>query len=76
MLGFKAIDVSIEDNIVVPDGYEAKLLISWGDKLFSKAKPYDENKLIDDEAVKNASFVFGDNNDGMSFFLYLKQELF
>ncbi|MCR6572715.1 PhoX family protein [Campylobacter insulaenigrae] len=68
LLGFKAIDASTEDNIVVPDGYEAKLLISWGDKLFSKAKPYDENKLIDDEAVKNASFVFGDNNDGMSFF--------
>ncbi|VEJ52572.1 TAT (twin-arginine translocation) pathway signal sequence domain protein [Campylobacter insulaenigrae] len=43
-------------------------MISWGNKLFSKAKPYDENKLIDDEAVKNASFVFGDNNDGMSFF--------
>ncbi|EQB2448524.1 PhoX family protein [Campylobacter jejuni] len=68
LLGFKAVSASTQDKVIVPQGYEAKVLISWGDPLFSKAKPYDENKIIDMNAVKNAHLVFGDNDDGMSFF--------
>ncbi len=68
LLGFKAVSASTKDEVIVPDGYEAKVLISWGDPLFSKAKPYDENKNINTNAVNNARLVFGDNNDGMSFF--------
>ncbi|WP_257928375.1 phosphatase, PhoX family (DUF839 domain) [Campylobacter lari] len=68
LLGFKAVRASTKDEVIVPEGYEAKILISWGDPLFSKAKPYDENKTIDANAVANARLVFGDNNDGMSFF--------
>ncbi|EOW2705314.1 PhoX family phosphatase [Campylobacter jejuni] len=68
LLGFKAVSASTQDKVIVPQGYEAKVLISWGDPLFSKAKPYDENKIIDMNAVKNANLVFGDNDDGMSFF--------
>ncbi|ECQ5376102.1 PhoX family phosphatase [Campylobacter jejuni] len=68
LLGFKAVSASTQDKVIVPQGYEAKVLISWGDPLFSKAKPYDENKIIDMNAVKNAHLVFGDDNDGMSFF--------
>ncbi len=68
LLGFKAVSASTQDKVIVPQGYEAKVLISWGDPLFSKAKPYDENKIIDMNAIKNAHLVFGDNDDGMSFF--------
>ncbi|HED7881114.1 TPA: PhoX family phosphatase [Campylobacter coli] len=68
LLGFKAVSASTQDKVIVPQGYEAKVLISWGDPLFSKAKPYDESKIIDMNAVKNAHLVFGDNDDGMSFF--------
>ncbi len=68
LLGFKAVSASTKDEVIVPEGYEAKVLISWGDPLFSKAKAYDESKNIDMNAVDNARFVFGDNNDGMSFF--------
>lgn len=68
LLGFKAVSASTQDKVIVPQGYEAKVLISWGDPLFSKAKSYDENKIIDMNAVKNAHLVFGDNDDGMSFF--------
>lgn len=68
LLGFKAVSASTKDEVIVPDGYETKVLISWGDPLFSKAKLYDENKNIDINAVNNAHLVFGDNNDGMSFF--------
>lgn len=76
MLGFKAVSASTKDEVIVPDGYEAKVLISWGDPLFSKAKAYDESKNIDMNAVDNARFVFGDNNDGMSFFHFQKIERF
>lgn len=68
LLGFEAIKISTDDDIKVPKGYEAKVLISWGDPLFSKAKSYDESKKIDLKAAKNANLVFGDNNDGMSIF--------
>lgn len=68
LLGFKAIDISTDDDIKVPEGYETKILLSWGDPLFRKAKPFDETKKIDTNAVENANLVFGDNNDGMSFF--------
>lgn len=68
LLGFKAVSASTEDKVIVPEGYEAKVLISWQDPLFSGAKPYDESKNIDMNAVKNAHLVFGDNDDGMSFF--------
>ncbi|MDO4673592.1 PhoX family phosphatase [Campylobacter sp.] len=68
LLGFKAVGISTEDNFVVPEGYEAKVLVSWGDPLFSKALPFDEAKNISPAYAKNAQLVFGDNNDGMSYF--------
>ena len=36
LLGFKSIDSSIEDTIKVPNGYEAKPLISWAINYFQK----------------------------------------
>ncbi|MCV3386001.1 PhoX family phosphatase [Campylobacter lari] len=68
LLNFKEIPASAEDKVIVPDGYKADILISWGDPLFSKASVYDEEKNIDKKAVENAKLTFGDNNDGMSFF--------
>ncbi|EAK0441199.1 PhoX family phosphatase [Campylobacter lari] len=68
LLNFKEIPASTEDKVIVPDGYKADILISWGDPLFSKASIYDEEKNINKKAVENAKLTFGDNNDGMSFF--------
>lgn len=68
LLGFKAVGISTKDNFIVPEGYEAKVLISWGDPLFSKALPFDESKNISKAYAQNAKLVFGDNNDGMSYF--------
>ncbi|EGK8088462.1 PhoX family phosphatase [Campylobacter sp. CNRCH_2014_2849] len=68
LINFKEIPASTEDKVIVPDGYKADILISWGDPLFSKASTYDEEKNIDKKAVENAKLTFGDNNDGMSFF--------
>ncbi|MGM9996613.1 alkaline phosphatase PhoX, partial [Campylobacter lanienae] len=41
LIGFKQIAPSTSDSVIVPEGYEAKKLISWGDPLFSKATPFD-----------------------------------
>lgn len=68
LLGFNGIASSTEDIIKVPKGYEAKPLISWGDKLFSKANAFDERKIIDKKAIANANLTFGDNTDGMAYF--------
>lgn len=68
LLNFKAIKASTSDKVIVPDGYSAKPLISLGDRLFSRAKDFDEKKIIDENAIANAALTFGDNTDGMSFF--------
>ena len=68
LLGFSGIASSTEDTIKVPKGYEAKPLISWGDKLFAKANAFDERKIIDKKAIVNANLTFGDNTDGMAYF--------
>lgn len=68
LLGFKAIKASSEDTIIVPEGYEAKTLISWGDPLFSKAKGFDQNREITNAYAKNAALCFGDDTDGMYLF--------
>ncbi len=36
LLGFKAVSASTQDKVIVPQGYEAKVLISWGDPLLVK----------------------------------------
>lgn len=68
LIGFKQIAPSTSDSVIVPEGYEAKKLISWGDALFSKATPFDESKTINKVAIANANLVFGDNTDGMAWF--------
>ena len=68
LIGFKQIAPSTSDSVIVPEGYEAKKLISWGDALFSKATPFDESKTINKAAIANANLVFGDNTDGMAWF--------
>lgn len=68
LMGFKQVGISTQDNVIVPEGYEATKLISWGDPLFSRATPFDESKTINKAAIANANLVFGDNTDGMAWF--------
>lgn len=68
LLGFRGISASIEDSVIVPQGYEARVLISWGDPLFKRAKGFDESKTINQVAIENAKLTFGDNTDGMEWF--------
>ncbi len=65
LLNFKPIPASSADKIIVPEGYRAETLISWGQPLFADAPDFDESgKSGVDEQVMQ----FGDNNDGMSLF--------
>lgn len=64
-LTFAAIPTHSLDAVTVPKGYKADVLISWGDSLNTgiPSLKHDERPT-----VKNQHLLFGDNNDGMSFF--------
>jgi len=65
LLGFKGIAASTADKIVTADGYQAEVLISWGDPLVNGAAAFDPNGK---NSASDQEKQFGDNNDGMSFF--------
>ncbi|MCQ1060499.1 PhoX family phosphatase [Photobacterium sp. ZSDE20] len=63
LIGFEAISASTEDKVIVAKGYQADVLISWGDPLFKDAPAFNQNANSKAQARQ-----FGDNNDGMTFF--------
>ncbi|WP_026958424.1 PhoX family protein [Aliagarivorans taiwanensis] len=65
LIGFDAVPASTADKVVVPKGYQAEVLMSWGDPIFNGAPEFDPsgNQSSDAQAQQ-----FGDNTDGMSFF--------
>jgi len=65
LLGFVAVPASSEDNFIVPDGYVAKPLISWGDPILKNAPKFDASG---NQSAAVQSMQFGDNSDGMSLF--------
>ncbi|GGC10985.1 transcriptional initiation protein Tat [Marinobacterium zhoushanense] len=65
LLGFKQVPASTADTFVVPEGYIAEPLISWGDPILQGAPAFDESGMQDSAAQAGQ---FGDNTDGMSFF--------
>ncbi|WP_417614930.1 PhoX family protein [Oceanisphaera sp.] len=65
LLGFSAVPTSTADTFVVPPGYQAERLISWGDPLFSNVAEFINGG---GNTATDQLGQFGDNNDGMSFF--------
>jgi secreted PhoX family phosphatase len=65
LMGFTAISISTSDEFLVPEGYIAQPLISWGDPILQGAPEFDESGLQDSSAQTGQ---FGDNTDGMSLF--------
>ncbi len=64
LLGFKAIPTSELDTVVVPDGYTAKILISWGD-------PISDGPAFKSDASNSAADQlqqWGMHNDGLVYF--------
>ena len=65
LLGFSAVPASTADTFIVPDGYYAQPLISWGDPILRDAPTFDESGKQNSAAQAGQ---FGDNTDGMSLF--------
>jgi len=65
LLGFKALPTSTQDKFIVPQGYTAKPLISWGDPILKGAPEFDPSGTQNSSAQAGQ---FGDNTDGMSFY--------
>ncbi len=62
---FTPIAASTADTIVVPEGYDWEVLVSWGDPLFPGAPAFDPSGKAPASVQEKQ---FGDNNDGMSLF--------
>ncbi len=64
LLGFQGIPVSALDEVKVPDGYTAEVLIAWGD-------PVSDGPEFKDDASNSAyeqAWQWGMHNDGMVYF--------
>ncbi|WP_372831429.1 PhoX family phosphatase [Pontibacterium sp.] len=65
LIGFSAVRASTADTFIVPEGYSAQPLISWGDPILRGAPAFDQSGT--QNAAAQAA-QFGDNTDGMSLF--------
>ncbi len=65
LLGFTGIAAATSDTISLPPGYQASVLISWGQPLQAGGPAFDPSGNGSAEAQE---VQFGDNNDGMSLF--------
>ena len=65
LLNFEAVPASTADAFIVPKGYRATPLLSWGDPIFADAPEFDPSGKQDSKAQLRQ---FGDNTDGMSLF--------
>lgn len=63
---FKPIGIATDHAVHVPEGYQSKVLVRWGDPLFSEAKgAYSAEAGV---PVEMSDKVFGENTDGMELF--------
>jgi len=60
------VPASTADTVVVPEGYRAEVLISWGDPIFADAPAFDPAGKTPAAAQERQ---MGDNNDGMTLFM-------
>lgn len=65
LINFTAVPASTADEVIVPDGYTATVLLSFGDKIFPNAPEFKDDRSNSGEAHAQ---LFGENNDGMAFF--------
>ncbi len=70
LLGFKHVPVSTDDNVVVPEGYTASVLLAWGDPVgIARSDLYmpefqpDASNTAEDQALQA-----GMHHDGMHYF--------
>lgn len=64
-LSFEPIAANSLDEVTVPNGFKAEVLVRWGDPLWSGKAAFDPATRGTGESQETA---FGDNNDGMALF--------
>ncbi len=62
--GFTSVAATVADAVTVPEGYEARTLIAWGDALVDGLPAFDPDKLTRADQEKR----FGQNNDMLALF--------
>ncbi len=65
LLGFQSVAVSTLDNVVVPPGYTAQVLIPWGTPLFSNGPAF---RADASNTAEEQSQQLGMSHDGMHYF--------
>ncbi|MEM6658241.1 MAG: PhoX family phosphatase [Pseudomonadota bacterium] len=64
---FEAVPVSTADDVIVPPGYSAEVMVRWGDPLWSDAPDFDHATRGTAASQERA---FGDNTDGQDVFFH------
>ncbi|SDC23015.1 hypothetical protein SAMN04488239_101455 [Ruegeria marina] len=64
---FEGIAASTADDIVVPQGYKAEVLVRWADPMWSDSVAFDQASR---GTAASQARSFGDNTDGMEVFMY------
>ncbi|WP_299280739.1 PhoX family phosphatase [uncultured Tateyamaria sp.] len=62
---FEQLPIQTDGTVHVPDGYEWKVMVRWGDPLFSDAPAFDAANGV---PSAGSDRVFGENTDGMELF--------
>ncbi len=65
LIGFKPIANNSLDTVTLPEGYEWRVLTSWGDAVLPGGAAFDHQNR---GTAASQELAMGDNNDGMSFF--------
>lgn len=61
---FREVTAGVDENHRVAEGYEANIVVAWGDPLFAGLGAFDPKRLSAEEQMKR----FGYNNDYVAFF--------
>lgn len=63
ILGFTPIPVSMEDTVVVPEGYKVQVLGAWGEPILGDMPAFHDANTAAEQAMQ-----VGQHHDGMTFF--------
>ncbi len=69
---FTPIKAYTDGTVHVPEGYEWKVLVRWGDPLFDGVDPFDHETGV---TLAASDKVFGENTDGMESFVHDGRQL-
>jgi secreted PhoX family phosphatase len=64
-LTFKAVTANSDDNITIPEGFNAQVLVRWADPLHSDTPGFNQETF---GSAATQALAVGDNNDGMDTF--------